>query len=378
MEAFFLVGAIQALFFAILVFSKQGEKQVADKILGIWLSTLSLTLIIPFFVYNDGTFKYFNLFSIDIGIFAAQPVWFYLYVISLTTKTNTFNPKLLLYFIPVVIVVILSVPLFQLTLDEIGDIYDGTGTFPKITLYVGLPVFGLLNVYILILSLHRILAHRKNIKYTFSYEESIDLEWLLNLAISFIAIIVLVLIIIVWYIIVRPGNALFYDNLVGIFYFGFVFAIGFFGFKQGKIFSPATIYLKDEDIKNNQNSKNISVESSKEENMRLATKLSNYASEHKPWLNPKLSLYDLANELSITSHQLSSLLNDYLKTNFYDYINHYRIEEVKKRLKNKSGQFTILAIALECGFNSKASFNRIFKQKIGYTPSEFMKSSRDK
>ena len=178
--------------------------------------------------------------------------------------------------------------------------------------------------------------------------------------------------------IAQPGNLLFYENLVGIFYFGFVFAIGFFGFKQGKIFNPVTISAKEVETKNTPNAGNTSATSLKEENMRLATQLNNYAKEHKPWLNPKLSLYDLANDLDITSHQLSSLLNDHLKTNFYDYINHYRIEEVKKRLKNNSNQFTILAIALECGFNSKASFNRIFKQKTGNTPSEFMKSAEGK
>lgn len=378
MEAFFLVGAVQALFFAILVFNKQGDKQVADVILAIWLIMLSLTLIIPYFVYKDGTFKYFYLFSIDLAILASQPVWFYIYTLTLTEKTNKFNPKLLLHFIPVIIViVVLFMPLFKLSPDEIKEIYNDTRALPKITMYGGFPASGLINIYIL-LSLRRILIHRKNIKYTFSYEENVDLRWLLNLAITFVVILLLVSATIGWYIIATPGNILFYDLLVGFCYVVFIFVLGYFGFKQGKIFGHVKIYIK-EDTKNNQSTRNVkSNKSPQEENVLLATKLSNYVSEQKPWLNPKLSLYDLANELNVTSHQLSSLLNDYLKTNFYDYINHYRVEEVKKRLEKNTNQFTILATALECGFNSKASFNRIFKQKTGKTPSEFMKSRGEK
>ena len=49
-------------------------------------------------------------------------------------------------------------------------------------------------------------------------------------------------------------------------------------------------------------------------NAQMAEQLNNYMNKNKPWLNPKLSLYDLAKDLNFTSHQLTSLLNDYLKT----------------------------------------------------------------
>ncbi len=154
----------------------------------------------------------------------------------------------------------------------------------------------------------------------------------------------------------------------------FVFVLGYFGFKQGKIFGQTKIYIKEEKEKNHKIKKTKNTDSYQDENIRLATQLNKYVENQKPWLNPKLSLYDLASELNTTNQQLSTLLRGYLNTNFYDFINHYRVEEVKKRLKDSSNQYTILAIALECGFNSKASFNRIFKQKTGVTTSEFMKS----
>ncbi len=61
--------------------------------------------------------------------------------------------------------------------------------------------------------------------------------------------------------------------------------------------------------------------------------------------------------------------------NFYSYINAFRVEEFKERVvSQKYTHLTILAIALDCGFNSKSTFNRIFKQATGITPNEFVKS----
>ena len=69
----------------------------------------------------------------------------------------------------------------------------------------------------------------------------------------------------------------------------------------------------------------------------------------------------LAEEMGITTHYLSNILNNVIHNNFYEVVNKYRGEEVKNKLaRNEDKRFTLLAIALESGFNSKASFNRIF------------------
>jgi len=72
---------------------------------------------------------------------------------------------------------------------------------------------------------------------------------------------------------------------------------------------------------------------------------------------------------------LSQIINENFNRNFYDLINEYRVKEVKKCLSNqKYNNFTLLGIAYECGFNSKASFNGVFKKFTGLTPSEFKKN----
>ncbi len=102
-------------------------------------------------------------------------------------------------------------------------------------------------------------------------------------------------------------------------------------------------------------------------------KLLELLEKEKPWLKADLKIADLAALLGTPSHQLSQILNEGMKTNFFDLMNHYRIEEVKRRLLHPDySHYSILAIALDCGFNNKATFNRVFKKKTGMTPSGFV------
>ncbi|MPR36977.1 tetratricopeptide repeat protein [Salmonirosea aquatica] len=95
----------------------------------------------------------------------------------------------------------------------------------------------------------------------------------------------------------------------------------------------------------------------------------------KSYLNPKLSLRLLADQLGIHANQLSWLLNDSFGKNFNEFINYYRVEEFKQLAKlPENAKLTIMAIAYDCGFNSKTVFNTYFKKKTGLTPREFLKN----
>jgi ligand-binding sensor domain-containing protein/AraC-like DNA-binding protein len=98
----------------------------------------------------------------------------------------------------------------------------------------------------------------------------------------------------------------------------------------------------------------------------------------KPYLNPDLKLADLADDLNIPPHEISQVINQFLNQNFTDFINHYRVEEVKKRMVDEAySKYTLMAIAENCGFNSKTSFYRIFKKDTGVTPAEYLKNQFD-
>ncbi len=109
--------------------------------------------------------------------------------------------------------------------------------------------------------------------------------------------------------------------------------------------------------------------------LELDKKLLAYMDEEKPYLNPELSLQDLANNLGVSRHQLSAVINQNQKMNFYEFVNTYRVNEMCSLMEDpKMKNYKIISLAFDAGFNSKASFNRIFKQLSGRTPSDYMAS----
>jgi AraC-like DNA-binding protein len=105
-------------------------------------------------------------------------------------------------------------------------------------------------------------------------------------------------------------------------------------------------------------------------------KLVQYMETEKPYLDSNLSLAQLANAVSLSTHHLSQLLNERQNQNFFDFVNQYRIEEIKRKLLHPAfAHVKIEEIAFETGFNSKSAFNTAFKKFTGTTPSEYRKQS---
>ena len=99
----------------------------------------------------------------------------------------------------------------------------------------------------------------------------------------------------------------------------------------------------------------------------------------KLYLDPQLNLAKVSSSLNTTQKLISAILNQYQQTNFNDFINQYRVDEVKEKLFNPAFQhMTISGIALECGFNSQATFQRAFKNYTGLSPRQFISLEKDK
>ena len=99
--------------------------------------------------------------------------------------------------------------------------------------------------------------------------------------------------------------------------------------------------------------------------------------EERPYLDPELTLTDLARRLQTNPSLLSAAVNRAFGKNFNDYVNEYRVEEVKKLLNDPHySHLSLLGIGLECGFNSKSTFNRAFRKATGMAPGEWMRSKK--
>ncbi len=160
----------------------------------------------------------------------------------------------------------------------------------------------------------------------------------------------------------------------------FTFIMILFGINQTVIYPHRKESVKPDSV----NKKIIAVNKYKRlfDNVQketLSETIIQYLQNEKPYLNPDYSLQMMADDLKITREKLSYLINSGQQKNFYKFINEFRVEEVKEKLLNPQfSHYTVLGIGLECGFNSKTSLNRIFKEETGLTPSEFKKANTRK
>ncbi len=107
------------------------------------------------------------------------------------------------------------------------------------------------------------------------------------------------------------------------------------------------------------------------ENEHIAS-MEKYLKVERNFLNPEISLEFMANELNLSAGHLSKIINTELGVSFKDYLNNLRIEEAKRYLKDPDfSNYTLVAIGLEAGFNSKSAFNASFKKITGLTPSQY-------
>lgn len=164
----------------------------------------------------------------------------------------------------------------------------------------------------------------------------------------------------------RIANPSYY--LVWLFISFFVYGIGITGFNQPHALTSPAITLLTQDGEVQQGIKKVLPT-----NLHpYLDKLTRLMQEQKPYLDPELTLESLAAMVEVHPKVLSQILNTGMEQSFYDFVNSCRIEEAKKMLSDTQyAHLSILGIALECGFNSKPTFNRAFKKFAHMSPSEF-------
>ncbi|MBX2925694.1 MAG: helix-turn-helix transcriptional regulator [Chitinophagaceae bacterium] len=228
-----------------------------------------------------------------------------------------------------------------------------------------------------ILSLRILYKFRRNIKNEFSNTERIEFNWLVFLLIGMLAI---------WLIVLFRQD----DKIISVSSTIFVILLGYFGITQVNVFGtkavsiPNVVFINDDEEKDKEldtSSRPVKYQYSNlsdNESLQIHNQLLKILESEKPFLNPELTLAELAKLIPTHPNKLSEVINKYEQKNFYDLINGRRIHEFFRLLNMpESKQYTLISLAYDCGFNSKASFNRNFKKYTGKTPSEYQNNQDD-
>jgi AraC-like DNA-binding protein len=363
-ETITILGFVQSLF-GILIFISKRPRHLSFILLTVWLSVNAIFLgaqLLPFEVVD-----YFKpgIFPL---LFLLGPL-LYLYVNSLATENYKLEPKHFLHLLPYLAVCIHRSVTDAVSISSSSNL-DENPAFIYNKIYYVLLIVSLFIYWVF--SVRIILAHRKNIPYYFSnYTKKNTLSWLI-----FVVLIFLVLFL----------ADLFVTSLARVFGIDlfqflsitsnltiFTFIMLFFGINQSVIYE-----FKNE---NEETSEGDTEEKYKRSALNenkitdINNKVFDYLKTKKPYLNSEFSFQMMVDDLGISRQNLSQVINSGQKKNFYKLISGFRVEEVKEMLANpKYEHYTVLGIAFDCGFNSKTSFNRIFKEETGYTPTEYKKS----
>jgi AraC-like DNA-binding protein len=221
------------------------------------------------------------------------------------------------------------------------------------------------------LSFHLLRRHQAKIEDNFSYTEGISLQWLRVCIIAMALIFLTAAIVIVMRDVFHfsfPFNPEFAFYLLMI---SFILYVGYFGIRfENILYSPSPASMGTQEAPAEKYVKSgIRAEEAREGYQKLLR----YMEKEKPFLQPKLSLTALADCLGMSTNQLSQIINQQAGVHFHDFINSYRMQEFIK-LAEMNKHYSLLALAFEAGFNSKSSFNLVFKRQTGLSPSQYLAS----
>jgi AraC-like DNA-binding protein len=149
------------------------------------------------------------------------------------------------------------------------------------------------------------------------------------------------------------------------------YILGFYGLKQKVIFEKNGSQNGTEKYKRSRLQENYK--------QKVKQKLIDLFESEKPYLDSELNIGKVAEKLKVSRHELTEVLNTVLHKNFYQFVNEYRVEAVKKMLSNpRRKNISIEAIGFDCGFNSKSAFFSVFKGISGMTPAQFKEKQFNK
>lgn len=382
-----LLGSAQGILLALALAARRSNV-TANRILGLAMVSFSMFLLsAPYYAA-----AYHEIWPHFIGVSYALPLFFgpilYLYALSVSDSSRRFRRRDLLHFAPFLALMLYMMPFYlssgaeKLAFFErmdLGDRPSDLVIIDNLKLLHGV-IYTVLAVFVL-------KRHRKAVKDSFSAIERVNLRWLWTITLALVIVWGLAVSIHLFEVTTSIDIEAF-DGILALAIAIFVYTAGYIGLRQPEILvvgpEPALGEVSDPPSGTRETApvdsalesgtapryEKSGLASDKAEAIR--DRLIEHLSSAKPYKKCDLTLSELARQLDLTPHNLSEVINTRIGLSFYDFVNGYRIEEVKRSMANPANRdATILALALEAGFNSKSSFNAIFKKREGVTPSEY-------
>ncbi|MDC8004552.1 helix-turn-helix transcriptional regulator [Aureisphaera galaxeae] len=349
-----LLAVFNGLIFSLLILDKK-ENKVANRFLALLIVSMCFSFT-PYVLENMVWYKYRWLVWLPLSLSYWIGPSFYFYVKALTQEFK-FQKKHLWYFSPIILNFVHSTYHF---------FYQEGNPFPYFHKFTEL----LESLAIIIIFIFTLLSYRLLVRYAaklynqYSNVEKITLSWLKNLAVVVMSAFAMV----AAYLIISGSflgkkNLDYWNTYKFICIVVYILMLQWLVIKGYKQAPTAPLFI------------NVSNEPEIKETSSVIVQLQKIIVEKHLYRNPELTLADLSKSVGLSERTISAAINNELNKNFYRFINEYRVEEVKAKLRDpKFDHMKILSIALDSGFNSKASFNRIFKSYVGQTPLQFKSS----
>jgi len=364
-EPVLYIGISQS-FFAGLLIATRRPFTTANRLIAAWLFLFCTELV--FALLNRTVLE---MYSFPFITFVYGPI-LYLYVHHMIVPSRKFSYWNLLHFIPFLVFFAVSVifrkkPMF----DDLSGFFV-IDRFISLRIVYSICFFLSITVYSA-LSFFEIRRHQKRLHDIVSFTPSqITLNWLKILSITFYLGYVVVFIL--------GGIEIFAGLLpfdpylmtfVIITFFSFLYS--FYAIRQHEIFDSSG--SESEETENNVVESQVKYARSGlryDQADEYLQKLLAFMEEEKPFLDGELTIHELSKKTGIPRHFITEVLNEKHGRNFFTFVNEYRVKEVIVRINDPKFQhYTILAIAFDSGFNSKSTFNTIFKSYTGKTPSQY-------
>lgn len=354
-----LLGAAQGVLLALALLTTKGDNKTANRLLAALTLTISIVVSGAVLLTSNYVFVFPHLSRLHQPfVFLAGPLLF-LYIRGLTSREKRFERKDFPHFIPFVFCLIYLLPYYLqsrtekiriLSLEYIQESF-GQWYYIRSALFITQALVYLILIALIIIKYSRKAKERNSAR---------DRAVLFEVRFFAIATAVLWVGAILRYVTNLSGTNL----LVPLGASLLIYAMGYLKMREPE---PQT-NGKDELSVRKYEKSTLTPERSE----RHLEKVLNFMEKEKPFTDGDLTIQKLAEKLSIPAHHLSQTINERLGQTFSDFINSYRVEEAKRKLLDPAlRHLSVLGIAEEVGFNSKSSFNSVFKKYTDMTPSEF-------